>query len=119
MATIGDTIRRLRKSRGLTQVQLAEQLGTIQKVITDYETGKTRPPSERLPVIARFFGVTIDELIGARDIETPPPPANGNGRRHGNSRSAKLLSLFDQLSPEEQRTTLKQIRGIIADKQRR
>ena len=117
MATIGEAIRRLRKSRGLTQVQLAEHLGTIQKVITDYETGKTRPPSERLPVIAKFFGVTVDELIGAEAIKTPPTPTNG--RRHGNSRSAKLLELFDQLSAEEQRTTLKQIRGIIADKQGR
>jgi len=115
MATIADNIRRLRKSKGLTQVQLAEKLGTIQKVITDYETGKTKPPSERLPVFAKFFGVTVDELIGTEDIE--PPTSDDNGHRHGNSRFAKLEELFDKLSAEEQRMTLKQIKALVESKE--
>ena len=118
MATIGDNIRRLRKSKGLTQVQLAEKLGTIQKVITDYETGKTKPPSERLPVFAKFFDVTIDELVGTEAIKSPSENDNGNYHRHGNSRFAKLEALFDKLSPEEQRMTLKQIKALVESKER-
>ena len=117
MATIGDNIRRLRKSKGLTQVQLAEKLGTIQKVITDYETGKTKPPSERLPVLAKFFGVTIDELIGTEDIKPVSGNDNGNSHRHGNSRFAKLEDLFEKLSPEEQRMTLKQIKALVESRE--
>ncbi len=118
MTTIGENIRKLRKSKGLTQVQLAGKLGTIQKVITDYETGKTKPPSERLPVIAKFFGVTVDTLIGTKDIKPQKTEDNGNEHRHGNSRSAKLDELFDKLNPEEQRMTLKQIKALVETKSR-
>ena len=111
MLTIKENIRRLRKNRGLTQVQLAEELGTIQKVITDYETGKTKPPSERLLNIAKFFDVTVDELLGAGELSTAKPHKNNN-HRHGNSRSAKLVQLFDKLNADEQRMTLKQIRAL-------
>lgn len=118
MPTIGENIKRLRKSIGLTQVQLAKKLGTIQKVITDYETGKTRPPSERLPVIAKFFHVSIDELIGTEEIKASIIPVNGNEHRHGNSRFTKLEELFGKLSEEEQRMTLKQIKALVESKSR-
>ena len=38
--SIGENIKKLRKDRGLTQVQLADQLRTTQKVITDYEAAE-------------------------------------------------------------------------------
>ena len=119
MTLIGENIKRLRKKAKLTQPELAEKLGVTPKVISDYETSKANPPTDRLPVIATFFNISVDELIGTKQIDYATILENGNGHRHGNSRSAKLLELFDQLSPEEQRTTLKQIRGIIADKQRK
>jgi transcriptional regulator with XRE-family HTH domain len=119
MTFIGQNIKRLRKKAGMTQPELAEKLRITPKVVSDYETTKANPPTDRLPVIATFFNISVDELIGTKQIDFEAVPDNGNGHRHGNSRSAKLLELFDQLSPEEQRTTLKQIRGIIADKQRK
>ncbi len=119
MTHIGENLKRLRKARGLTQPQLAKSLGLTQKIVSDYETAKAVPPTERLPGIARFFGVSVDELLGMEEIKTDVEPINGKKSRHGNTRAANLLDLFDQLSPEEQRTTLKQIRGIIADKKYR
>ena len=119
MTLIGQNMKRLRKNAGLTQPELAEKLGVTAKVVSDYETAKANPPTDRLPAIASFFGISVDELIGTKELALKVVPQNGNGHRHGNSRSAKLLELFDQLSAEEQRTTLKQIRGIIADKQAR
>ena len=119
MTLIGENIKRLRKKAKLTQPELAEKLGVTPKVISDYETAKANPPTDRLPVIANFFNISVDELIGTKQIDYKAIPENGKGHRHGNSRPAKLLELFDQLSPEEQRTTLKQVRGIIADKQNR
>jgi hypothetical protein len=78
---------------------------------------KGNPPSNRLPLIAKFFGITLDELMGSKEIMLP---INGNEKqKHGNSREVKLLSLFKKLSEEEQRTTLKQIQGLIDLKSRR
>ncbi|MBD3421439.1 MAG: helix-turn-helix domain-containing protein [Chitinivibrionales bacterium] len=108
--SIGENIKKLRKSMGLTQVQLADSLGTTQKVITDYETGRSKPPRKRLPHIARFFNISVDELIGDDDL---PEPTNGKATvHHGNSRSAHVLKLFDRLGEEEQRVILKQIKAL-------
>ena len=60
--SIGENIKKLRKNIGLSQVQLAEKLDTTQKVITDYETGRSKPPRKRLPKIANFFGITIESV---------------------------------------------------------
>jgi transcriptional regulator with XRE-family HTH domain len=108
--SIGANIKKLRKSVGLTQVQLAEKLNTTQKVITDYETGRSKPPRKRLPQIARFFNITVDELIGDDEL---PEPANGKEKvHHGNSRSAHVMKLFERLGEEEQRVILKQIKAL-------
>ena len=113
--TIADNIKILRKSRGLSQALLAEKLGTIQKVITDYETGKSKPPADRLAKLAKFFQVSVDEIIGTKDVTLP---SNDKKLQHGNSRIAQLIKLFEKLSDEEQRTTLKQIRALVALKSR-
>ena len=113
--SIADNIRRLRKSRGLSQARLAEKLGTIQKVITDYETAKSKPPSDRLAKMAKFFGVSVDEIIGTKDVTLPE---DNEKLQHGNSRIVQLVKLFEKLSEEEQRTTLKQIKALVALKDR-
>jgi len=119
MTNIADNLKKLRKAKGMTQPQLAEELDLTQKQVSDYELAKSAPSLDMLPKIAKYFNISVDELLGAKEIAADFKPKSGQMSRHGNSRFSQLFTLFDQLSPEEQRTTLKQIRGIIADKQRR
>lgn len=102
-------IKRLRKSKGWTQTQLADILGTSQKVITSYETGAKKPPVNRLPDLAAVFGVTIEEVIGKKPLtineDTP--------HTHKNSRAAKMQELYEKLSPDEQRVILKQVKTLV------
>lgn len=119
MTNIAENLKLLRKAKGLTQPQLAEELDLTQKQVSDYELAKSTPSLDMLPKIAKYFDTTVDSLLGTKEIAADFTPKNGKKSRHGNSRFAQLEDLFDQLSPEEQRTTLKQIRGIIADKQRK
>lgn len=109
--SIGDNIKKLRKSRGLTQIQLAKHLGTTQKVITDYETGRSKPPRKRLPHLAKFFNITVDELIGVDEIAAADMSAI-HKTPHGNTRAAHVLTLFEHLGEEEQRVILKQIKAL-------
>jgi transcriptional regulator with XRE-family HTH domain len=105
-------IRSLRKSRGLTQVDLAHKLGTSQKVICDYEKGYANPSSTRLPALATILGTSVDDLLGA---DAPTSQADDNGNHvHGNSRAAKIQELFDKLNPADQRAVLKHITGLLA-----
>ncbi|MBE6641394.1 MAG: helix-turn-helix transcriptional regulator [Ruminococcaceae bacterium] len=60
----GENVRRLRIERGMTQEGLAEFLGVSFQAVSKWERGETVPDLFMLPVIALFFGVTTDYLLG-------------------------------------------------------
>ena len=55
-------LRRLRLEKNLTQEQLANQLGVSVQSVSRWECGNTLPDVMLLPVIARIYGVTVDDL---------------------------------------------------------
>lgn len=58
-----NTISRLRKKQGLSQVQLAEILNVTQGAVSQWEMGLSNPKSEILPELAKALNCTIDELF--------------------------------------------------------
>lgn len=58
-----EKLQELRKSRSLTQEELAEELYVSRTAISKWESGRGYPSIDSLKAISRFFGVTIDELI--------------------------------------------------------
>ncbi|MCH5156077.1 MAG: helix-turn-helix transcriptional regulator [Clostridiales bacterium] len=65
---IGNTLKALRKSYGLTQVQLAKKLNLSRVNYTRYETDASRPDYEILIAIADFYKISLDEIFD-RDIK--------------------------------------------------
>ena len=63
MNTIGATIKKLRGAKGLTQEELAEAVNISYQAVSKWENGGS-PDLEMLPILANYFGVTIDELMG-------------------------------------------------------
>lgn len=66
MELIGKKIRTLRKNKKMTQEQLAEVLALSPQSVSKWETGLSAPDVELLPIIARYFGITMDELFSYR-----------------------------------------------------
>ena len=60
----------LRKSKGLTQEELAEALYVSRTAISKWESGRGYPSIDSLKELSRFFSVTIDELICSREMIT-------------------------------------------------
>ena len=60
---IGDKIRLLRKNKNVTQTQLAEALSVSSQSVSKWENHSSVPDISLLPVIARYFGITMDELL--------------------------------------------------------
>lgn len=61
---IGDKIKKLRRSRDMTQEELAESLSVSVSAVSQWESGRTTPDISALPVLCNLFGVTSDELLG-------------------------------------------------------
>lgn len=65
---IAENIAKLRKSKGVTQEQLAATVNVSAQAVSKWETGTSQPDVQTLPLIADYFGVSIDYLFYGADI---------------------------------------------------
>lgn len=68
-------IKQLREQKGVTQTELAKQMGVVRSTICQYEKGVHEPDLETLIKLADYFGVSVDYLLGRQPadvIERPP-----------------------------------------------
>lgn len=65
--SLADNLKRLRKKRGWSQTQLAEQIGSHLSHINRIETGKYNPSLDVVQKLAAAFDVTIDYLVSDTD----------------------------------------------------
>ena len=63
MKTIGQKIKELRRSKGLSQKDLADKLDVTSQAVSKWETDSSLPEMTMLPDIASIFGVQIDDLF--------------------------------------------------------
>ncbi len=66
--SIAKNIISLRKSRGITQEQLAEAINISAQAVSKWETGASQPDTLTLPLIAEYFNVSIDYLYYGKDM---------------------------------------------------
>lgn len=66
---IGERIAQYRKARGLTQQQLAQELGTVKQTIGNYERGDREPSMAVVARIAEILGVSRGALYGVQDAD--------------------------------------------------
>ncbi len=64
-------IRDLREDSDLKQRELADILGCSQRVYSNYERGDLDIPTEVLIKLARFYGVSVDYILGLTDNKNP------------------------------------------------
>ncbi len=65
---IAERIRELMKENGLNQVRLAEKVGIKQNTISSWLNGKKEPSITSLWLLADYFDVDVDYLIGRKDF---------------------------------------------------
>lgn len=64
-------IKDLREDRDLTQRELAEYLHIKQNTYSQYENGQRQLPIEVLVALARYYGTSIDYILGLTDERKP------------------------------------------------
>ena len=110
-SAFGKRLFALRKTRGLTQVQLADALGTTQRVISYYETEAELPPSTAIIPLARVLEVSADELLGLK-----PTEPNGNSSVQ-KQRLWKRFQKMDVLPTKDQRAVIRLINSLAGSSQ--
>ena len=95
-------IKSLRKSFDLTQEEFAERLGMSSQAISKWETGTAMPDISMFPILANFFGVTTDELLGV-DIS------------HRQERVDALIEQGNLLRNSERATLVEHYRNAVAE----
>ncbi|MBQ7034515.1 MAG: helix-turn-helix transcriptional regulator [Clostridia bacterium] len=61
-------LQELRKNKSLTQEELAEELYVSRTAISKWESGRGYPSIDSLKAIAKFFSITIDELLSGEEL---------------------------------------------------
>lgn len=62
-----DILRDLRTEKGLTQEQLAKEINFSLSIVNKWENGKKLPGFEAIIILAKFFNVSSDYLLGLED----------------------------------------------------
>ena len=123
--SIGTNIYTLRKTKKITQSQLAQKLGVSEQAVSKWENEQCAPDVSLFPIIADYFGVSIDRIFGyhmnsyAEEVKTIIKAANDSGdtfkeivicreglNRFPNSADLKIslafsLSMINRISQDE------------------
>ena len=79
-----DKLTELRKSKGLSQEDLGNQIGVSRQTISKWESGQSYPDFQRLVLLSEYFDISLDVLI--RD-----PDSQDIGNRNGSDSKADLF----------------------------
>ena len=109
MIDISNKIKELRLERNLKQKEVASALHIATNTLSQFENNKGRPSLEVLTLMADFFNVTVDYLIGRED-------EFGNVLNFNDgmlsSEEKTLLNLYSKITPSEREIILKQLKAL-------
>ena len=72
--TFGKTVAKLRREQGITQQELADQMGVTDKAVSKWERDLSMPDTASLPLLAQTLGTTVDQLMNGAGDTAPAAP---------------------------------------------
>lgn len=108
--TIGNRLREFRRRRGLTQEEVADELGLTQSLVSQYERGEIRMVATLIAAFAKLLRVSADEILGLKE-------SKGNGLVV-DRRLLRRLQKMDELSRRDKQALLRTIDGFLVGKTR-
>ena len=69
--TLGEKLTQARKTAGLTQAEAAAKLNVSRQAVSRWESGRSKPSTERLLALGELYGVSIDQLLNTGNVEAP------------------------------------------------
>lgn len=94
---------KLMKEKRITQKQLAANIGTSQGNVADWKSGRGSPSIDKLSLIADYFGVSVDYLLGRSEPAVPTLDPE----------SKEILDMYGSLTPEQQNSIKITMQGLL------
>lgn len=104
--TFAQRLLEIRKSKGLTQIELARLTGISTRMIAHYETKVKHPAPESLVLLAKALKISTDELLGSRPLKNEPLVKN--------KKILRKMKEADQLSPKDQKAVFNFVDALTA-----
>ena len=72
--TLCEKLTQARKAAGLTQADIAARLSVSRQAVSRWESGQSKPSTEKLLALGALYGVSIDQLLNAEEpvVEAAP-----------------------------------------------
>ena len=102
----GETLELLRKQKGLTQEELAKEVGISQRMISHYENKVKSPPLKIIILIAKALNVSLDILLSNEKIS-----------RNFDSKITKKIKIIENLSLRDQNAIWSFVNALIAKRE--
>ena len=69
--TLGEKLTQARRTAGLTQADVATKLNVSRQAVSRWESGQSKPSTEKLLALGALYGVSIDQLLNTGNVEAP------------------------------------------------
>lgn len=103
----GQRLASLRKSKGITQIDLAAAIGSTQRAISYYENEGGYPPAPIVGELAKAIGITSDELLGLSGKKSSKKESQETKRLW------KKFQQIKQLPEKDQRAIIRMINSLV------
>ena len=110
---LSERLKYLRREKKLSQAALAEAIGVGQSSIASYERDERKPSYEVLCLLADYFEVSTDYLLGRTDV----PHMYSHEAADVQGGSWQIFSNAKDLPPEGREQVERQIQGAVEDDQ--
>lgn len=105
----------LREEAGMTQKQLAEKIGNVQRNISNWESGNSQPDLDTIVRLAELFGVTTDELLGRTNEFGKIDDVTFHGSPLYDEETEKIAELADKLTSGQKKALIAFLKSLSAE----
>lgn len=99
MENIATRIARAREAKGLSQSQLARDMGISPQAVQNWEAGKANPKGDRLSSLAMILGVSVDHLITGAPMKAWPSEVDATSPDALSHPGLQGISVWDDQTP--------------------
>ena len=108
---IGDNLKKLRESKGLTQQDMADLMHTHRTGYSKMENNQQDIPVDKLVFVAKHFGIAVDDIIFFNEKNNIPNEVSVQ-----DTAVLEQLKLINELDNEEKNILLKLIETFVSKK---